>query len=210
MTPNDNDRSDYESKLQRYRLGLLSESETEEIEVYLMEHPEVVEALELDTILAHNLPLTTVREHSTQRFDWRRFWYVPAGAFALSAVLCLFVMPDKWTSTPSSRSYSVPQVVYLDTFRSAMQPNQTLNKTAPGEHLVLFIQPQPDSVGPYSAELIKSDNTSGQMLGNDLNKTNTGEIVLLLDSHLLESGEYSLKLTEHDTGTTNVYSLTVE
>lgn len=208
MTPNN--QTEVEDLLQRYRLGQMTDSEAEEFEVYLMDNPEMVETIELDSVFAHSLPHVVMAKPPVEGFDWRRFWYIPTVSFAAAALLCVMVLPQIWQPAGSNQHLAVSQVVYMDTLRSANQPVQVLPRTAPGQRLAIFIQPQPDAEGPFSAQLQGSEAATPLSLVDSITKMNTGEILLLLDSHNLTPGQYTLSLTELNTGVTDTYPLIVE
>ncbi len=127
MKPMDKGYIEQHDIAQKYLLGKLSLNELEAFEVYLMDNPDAIEELHLDTIFIEQ-KIAIQQGNKTAKTGnlgfWLTWWQKPLYASVATAAVCLltFSLLPTLDSTPELDSVVVsPKLVYVSNMRGNRQ-----------------------------------------------------------------------------------------
>lgn len=202
------EQDDWQALGLRYVRGELSGHELDKFEDYLMDNPELLEQLELDSVFASVLPkLELVTVKPDKGFNlWRWLFTTPAGA-SLSASLstacaCVLLAALLWSnsSTQIPAISASNQLVHLSTLRSTSQPERTIEISDKQTQLILVVQPASFEDENFLVNIKNSSNESETSLTASISES--GDIVITVPSQALVSGKYQLNITGSTSGIT--------
>lgn len=195
--------------VKRYLHNKLTPEETVEFEEYMLNKPELLEQLELDSVMQEHLPtaLKDVKNatHNSNE-GWRlALWNVlsnktlvhSAFSFAIGVTVVLLINANQTSTPPYSGTIDLVEVSPLRSSSTQDTPDATYSLSNKADHLVLLIQP--DNVESESA-LVTITNTSdsAEIFSKNVMINNTGDIVVHLAKEDLVLGMLEAKLsTEH-------------
>ncbi|WP_102795653.1 hypothetical protein [Bowmanella denitrificans] len=192
----------------RYVRGELSGHELDKFEDYLMDNPELLEQLELDSVFASVLPkLELVTVKPDKGFNlWRWLFTTPIGA-SLSAslgtacacvLLAALLWPNSSTQIPAISASN--QLVHLGTLRSTSQPEKIIELSDKKTQLILVVQPVSFEDENFLVNIKSSSTGSETSLTASISAS--GDIVVLIPSQALVAGKYQLNITGLTSGIT--------
>ena len=183
---------------QRYLHGKLNEEDTSSFEAYIIANPDVVEQLELDAALisglkAYKRPLFSRVSHRLSE------WLSPPTLVASACTFVLGVVVTNLLSStaPVSPIQGVSNVVYLDTLRSFEPQQTTITIAKDNQHeFVFFLQTGPKQMGPFEVALWQDETNQAQLHLPFAPLSNTGEVIVTVPAKVLQSGNYTLDVTD--------------
>lgn len=183
----------------RYLKGQLTPEEQIELEQYIIEHPTVVDSVELDRLLftymsdadAHCKAASQPRTLMVRRYGWHALaaGVLIAVTIGLVPTLAPPDLPDSQINGQASGN-----VVFIETLRSASQPIVNINAPTDATHFTVFWQTQPLAPGMYNVEISTQESPSPVFKREVLLQDSLGEIVLMLPTEQFKSGSYTLTL----------------
>lgn len=186
MEPMDKEYLDQYAVSQRYRLGSLTPEESEAYEIYLLNNPDAVSQLELDTLLAKGLRQVATAPAAKASATRSHWWAVGAAllggaAVAFSAVLLLL---------PTAANFNgQTQLVYLETVRGESLA-ETVRITA-DQVMVLVLDTGQNATTGFNAHIAAADQDIIKRW-SDMTSDEFGQAVLLLETKQLHSGDHTL------------------
>ena len=198
----------------RYLKGQLTPEEQIELEQYIIEHPAVVDSVELDRLLFTFMSDVDERSKSATRpkaLSVRRYgWHALAAGVLIAVTIGL--VPN--LTPPDGENLHVGgqvsgSVVFIETLRSSSQP--IVNITAPSDatHFTVFWQTQPLAPGEYRIEISALASQLPVFSKAVQLHENHGEIVLMLPTKQFNSGNYTLTLNNdrHEVVQTTAFNI---
>ncbi len=191
---------------QRYLCGRLTPEEAEAFEVYLLDHPDMREQLELDTLLANGLSRVSI-DRPRKRTESKAFLWGIVGAMG-GAVFAFFAAFFLILPNSSNIGGASSQIVYLETVRGEPLNNQV--NLGAERVVVLVLDTGLNNLTQFSAQMKNAHNTvieTWKGLKSDLN----GQAVLLLETSLIDTGSYKITInTSDDQALPITYQLNLE
>ena len=155
--------------VKRYLHNQLTPEETVEFEEYMLDKPELLERLELDSIFAENLPkaLQTSEKNSKQGRDnvwWRTFWPRPlmysAFSFAFGALMMFLIAPFSNDSLEYTGLIDLVEVSPLRSSSSLDLADATYSLSNNAESIILLLQPGEVSAKHEVIQIIRRSDRS--------------------------------------------------
>jgi hypothetical protein len=142
----------------RYLQKRLSPEEEAAFEVFLMEHPQVLEQVELDAAISHVLPEVVFQQKTKTK--WFSSWLQPAVAFCLGLIIGLPIIYTLLSDNASTVG-GAANIVYVERFRSGDQQQRTVkvDVTQNSGTLVIVIAPIYSGAASYTLTLVKNGIT---------------------------------------------------
>ncbi|MFA3791539.1 hypothetical protein AB6T38_10505 [Aliiglaciecola sp. SL4] len=197
MKPMDRDYIESNDITNRYMQGKLCAEECEEFEVYLMENSEIVEQLELDSILIKALPFIHEAPIVKTTF-WQSLYQTPVRASLTTFCSCLFVFSLMFNFnlfSSSENTLSSPSMIYVSSVRgntTSVDASFSLDEISSSVSLVL--QDEFDIKQAYQVEIYA--NTDSEPLYTGTYTPNTErEVVISLYKEMLQPGLMEIKYT---------------
>jgi hypothetical protein len=176
----------------RYLRNKLTADEIIAFEEYAMDKPELLEQLELDSVLMETLPdvLATPQKLKTilTKFNWKLVAMPILGISLAMNVGFYMVTATNELATPASS-----QIAYLDMLRNSPDRKFTLSLENNKHQIVLVISPSKPGIGEYTVSLAQKDKEtifSGKFFENSEN-----ELVISVPTELLTTQNYVLNLS---------------
>ncbi|MEP4890204.1 MAG: hypothetical protein ABJV04_09285 [Aliiglaciecola sp.] len=197
MKPMDRDYIESNDIANRYMQGKLCAEECEEFEVYLMENSEIVEQLELDSMLIKALPFIHEAPKAKTTF-WQSLYQTPVRASLTTFCSCLFVFSlifnfDLFSS--SENTLSSPSMIYVSSVRgntTSVDASFSLDEISSSVSLVL--QDEFDIKQAYQVDIYA--NTDSKPLHTGTYTPNTErEVIISLYKEMLQPGLMEIKYT---------------
>jgi hypothetical protein len=188
--------------IKRYLNGKLTPEETVEFEEYILDKPELLEQIELDSVLVKTLPdvdlakfkdpkeNTTHASHTIEKSHWWTPLFSHLTAIAASSALVAVLYFESPTTAPISDNFS-PQVVYLETYRSTDEIHG-VSFTDEEVFKVMVIDVPPDTTNRYTLDIIDANDELN--MTKILSVNDNSEISFLLKKSAIQSGTYKVKL----------------
>lgn len=180
---------------QRYLQGKLTPEETVEFEEYLMDKPELLEQLELDSVMVEHLP--NVFNSPPKTAQNKRSRWTPLFSHITAIAACSLLAVTLWLGQPNSEispNFS-PNIVYLENYRSATNIT-TLSFKLDEAFKVIAIDVPPNSGNEFDLKIV---DTNGQyVLAQHLQTNGNNEVTFLLYSTVLMNEKYKLELTKDE------------
>lgn len=178
-----------QSFVQRYIHNQLLPDEIIVFEEYLMEHPELLEAIELDKLMSHGLGnVSPVSAQSDTKHKSRWFYWLLTGACATYLIVFL----AGTSPSQSTKLEGIDRLVYIDAIRSADSVQKRILLKASSQKMMLLLSTGLGQTGPFDVKVtrIKSGETVAEI--HNVKQTETNDIVLLLNTELFTTGFYQL------------------
>ncbi len=179
----------------RYLAGSLCAEEIEQFEVYLMEHPQMLEELELNSIIKTHASAYKPKITSTSK--WRSLFTQPLYVSFSTAVVSLFCFAMFLTIadihfSPTSTNHAKTSLIYLETQRSSSPLGSAtdINIKEANELLVFSMSVSAEPNQQFDV-FIKSSN--GSMVATLNGSGNEyGDLVVSIVSDQLATGSYEV------------------
>lgn len=188
---------------QRYLQQKLKDSERMEFELYLLDHPELVDKLEIDQLFRQTL-VDAVNKNRAESgvLQWIRTycWSTPLRASACTLAACALSFAV-WQSGSAPGGLVSSQVEYLETVRSSASTLPVFVLRKDSDVMALMVQTyfaQPDATywvrvtAKASARLV----LEYQVKGNE-----QGELLVALTRDQVHAGEYSVEVSDENHNT---------
>ena len=186
----------------RYLRDQLSPEETTAFEEYLMEHPEVLEQLQIDEMFIESMPGVEIEnlpelKSSARSPLWSNIKWLGFGAIGAYASVALFSL----VST-NNTMMNIDRVVYVETVRSSVAEHMRIGLGDKRENMVLMLSSDFDQIGPFNVQIIRADTNRVVAEFYDLPKTETEDIAIVINTGVVEAGKYFVKIHESDSNVT--------
>ena len=152
---------------QKYLMSKLTLEEIEAFEVYLMDHPEDIEALELDSVFIDNRHAMRSANHTPpeQKLGfWQVFWNRPVYVSLSTAFVCVlvfkivFMTPDE--STNADNLVVSPTLVYVSHVRGNRQvADAQMDLNDQVGDVIIVVQDSFEKEEPYLVSMRYDDNS---------------------------------------------------
>ena len=193
--------------VKRYLHNKLTPEETVEFEEYMLDKAELLERLELDSVLVRQFSKTSTKVPQ----GWLTWFTEPLKASISTFALCsavfglLFTMQ---TQTPDWSHSSSMDVIYVSNVRGLTQIDASLSQSQSAETVLLVLQPEGVSRQKYKVSII---DQQGQALFLEqlFSANNNGDLIVPIQSKGLSLGILELVITS-TTNETEVYNLRIE
>lgn len=188
--------------VQRYLQNKLTPEETVEFEEYILDKPELLEQLELDSVLVETLP--KIKPSHKKRFLWATS-VLPSflAGSACVAIVSLFFL----TQTDSNQNYQSPNIVYLENYRST---NTTTEVNSSKSNSSLFVVDTSDLAEDKFDVILQSPNGSEYILATELLVNESKEIIFSIqDTSLLISDSIIVVSPSNSEKTVLSFSITL-
>lgn len=189
----------------RYLRGQLTPEETIEFEVYLIDNPELIKELEMDTVFLKTMPYI---DQLPGKRVYKRGWFstiVWQASLATIAVCLVAIQIYLFTVNGKSEyQIGIPEHAYLDTVRSVPMDEPVSVELFDYHNELELIHPVTDhSVSKYRIAINESSGNKEALDGKDeliidtyLQKS--GEIKVSLPINLVPAGRYLIKINPLD------------
>lgn len=182
----------------RYLQGQLSPEETMAFEIYLLEHPELLEQLNIDQVFIDaigsvDIQKTDNTEESKSTSFWPNFKWLGLGAIGAYVSVALFSM-----LMTNSVMMNVDRVVYVETVRSSDPVQKRIRLSDKDERMVLMLSTSFDQEGPFDVSIVRVDTNQVVAEFKGVPKTETDDIAIIVDSGLFEVGGYNFELVNNE------------
>lgn len=209
MKPMDREFIEQHDIAQRYLHGRLTPEEAEEFEVYLMDNPEMIEELELDSIfVSHTASLKNLEQKPAPWWAW--FWQKPAGASF--STLC-FSVGIMWLSFPWINNEIAEQGAdtstgiagfeakthYFEIERSSNAQTPRVIEVSNKKLTHVFVLAPADLESSVFDVSILSSNDEEIFVFSALIRDGNGEISFATPGHVFEVDQYRIEVTSGDT-----------
>ena len=196
---------DQHNVIERYLQQKLTREEKAELEVYLLDKPELLEQLELDSIMKEHLP--SVQEHTTSNnvlVDsevlvpwWQAIWAKPlltsTLSFVFGVVVVLLINGNNDGSAPYSGTIDLIEVSPLRSSPAQGTPDATYSLSSNADRLMLLLQP-----GFIESETvivtIKKRSNNTYLFNEQMNINGQGDVVVYLDKAKFEPGAFDIDI----------------
>ena len=204
----------------RYLRGSLTPEESIEFEEYLIDKPELIEQLEIDSQLMKTLPAVDYKSKRPQTASMQKlwFWTTPLRASFATGFSCLlgfylflFYWPDMPVKPPQPGLVAKPsQVVFLDTLRSGSGDTPRQIALIKGSRSIsLGIPAEPDyPTIKYKIQVSHSQIAQGKFSTECRLADQSGYFFLTLEGEPLQPGLYVINAIPcHDNLATKHFTL---
>jgi hypothetical protein len=178
--------------IRRYLKGKLSAEETLEFEEYMLDKPELLEQLELDSVMMEqlpNIPMKTSLVASTW-WAWWRPTYSHLVAVAACAVMTVSLFMGGNNPTTSITTAS-PDILYLGNYRS-VQPMLSVDFSNAAQSKILVLSLPLVAEGEFDVLAENLDTLQREVLQHQLRANSEGELVVVLGTATLPAGRYNI------------------
>lgn len=187
-----NMNADYISQhdiVQRYLKGKLTPEETVEFEEYILDKPELLEQLEVDSVMSEHLP--NIAPKRSRRSIFRLLSnLLPWGISALCSVMLVTVLIQNRDTTDLIQNNS--QIYYVENLRSMHSSKQeSISVNEDTTALVVVLTPQVLSV-KHQIKLL--DSASHELIySNEQTLSEFGQLNVIINKNILERGAVLLE-----------------
>ena len=191
----------------RFLKRQLSPEETIAFEEYLMEHPELLEQLQLDEMFIESIGSAEVEQAPKIRTaksssPWSSIRLLGLGAIGAYASVALFSLVNT-----TSTMINIDRVVYVDTVRSFDPVQKHIELGDSNEKMVLMLSAGFDQTGPFDVSIVKEDTSEIVAVFKGVPKTETDDIAVVVGCELFEIGQYLFVVNSSDEGTAETSTL---
>lgn len=187
--------------VQKYIHGTLNEEDTEAFEVYLLEHPELAEELELDILFKEHGEL--IPEASMRDKKAPRNWFNNKWGLAFSFGLCFLVGALVGNQTKQNHSVlsTDSKVFYVAPMRSAGNVLPPIVIDRKSTQAVFILQLPISNEAEYQIELA-GPNSNSILIADNVKQDLAGDIVLNVNMQGLTAEQYSITVKNSLSGET--------
>lgn len=173
-----------EETLLNYQQDRLTSEQREAFEIYLIDNPQVLENLALNSLFEQYAEMPEKKFSSSNWFAFSYGVIATCGAFIFVVYLGLFSKPQSIKN--------IHQIVYLDTLRSSQVLTTEIEQSQ--QNNLVFVVAMPPKVGTkLSAAIYNSAFEDRPILQlSDVQVSNTEEAIIQVDASVLEAGDYVL------------------
>ena len=191
---------------ERYLNGQLTPEEAAAFEDYLMDHPDLVAQLELDSVFKATLPEVQLSEPQQSKpqkpkqgfrswFSWPTHPVITAAA---TLGVCVLILPLIYPSA-SPPDYPVlvnMEQVVLAPMRGATDTNRAVITTKPGDHYFeVVVETSDDSALAYRVDVVRESDGLPVVPRQTFKLHHSGELKLALPVDRFAPGNYRLTAT---------------
>ncbi|MDU0352778.1 hypothetical protein RS130_01530 [Paraglaciecola aquimarina] len=207
--------------VKRYLHNKLTPEETVEFEEYIMDKPELLEQLELDSVFVQTLPEAFENEQTANQIQaesskyvkpsfWQILWGTPMRAslvtLGISAGVFLGMFEYKLLNSNPSQIYSESyEIAYLSNLRSS-QTNQSQDIYAPSGKSTVILVLQTQLVAYEEVDVLVK-NKVNQLVIASIPKTANSEGDVLLPVAINDHNPYMLEITLTPKKNPNLFSI---
>lgn len=189
----------------RYLHNKLTPEETVEFEEYILDKPEILEQLELDSVLIETLPMMQMAEPQSPDnkiglklsilqvlfgTPIKASLYLMLSLTIVSTISWKVLYPITNTFLPSTQN----QIIYLETLRAIQpSPNQITIKENT-ELLIFVLQPNNLVDREFSAQINQINNENALFSFENIFVSNTGELILAIPASTFSSDNYEIEI----------------
>ncbi|GAA6182960.1 MULTISPECIES: hypothetical protein [Alteromonadaceae] len=211
MTPMDQAYIERRDIANRYMQGKLCAEECEEFEIYLMENPDVVDQLQLDSMFIKALPFLAQSPKQKPTF-WQLLFATPArasiGTLCAGALLFSLVVNFEHLVTSNS-TFSSPSMVYVSSARgNTSNVDQTFSLNDVSSSVSLVLQDEFDVTKTYQINMFINSSSSPIYTASYTPNTE-GEVVISVDKEMLQVGLIEIQYSLDESNNRNKKSLVV-
>jgi hypothetical protein len=195
MNTMDDDYISQHDIVRQYLKGKLTPEETVEFEEYILDKPELLELLEMDSVMVEHLPKefsSPPKIEQNKKSGW-----TPLFSNITAIAACSLLAVTLWLGQPTSEinpNFS-PNIVYLENYRSANSVT-TLTFKQGESFKIIAIDVPPDSGNEFDLRILSKN---GQyILVQHLQTNGNNEVTFLLYSTVLMNEKYRLELTKDE------------
>lgn len=186
----------------RYIRGQLTPEEATEFESYFIDKPELLEQIELETVLYEQIPKVEFQQQgeSDSSANWLNIPMAWMGqslantlvAFASSCLLGIGLTLMLLQEEPGiQEAAGIGQVVYTDTYRSSQSDVRIQIDLQEEAHTLVLVSPVEVFNQDYQISLIREDSNT-HVVSLQIRADANGELSVVIPVSLLHSGEYVL------------------
>lgn len=177
----------------RYIHSQLLPEERIAFEEYLMDHPELVNAIETDKLMNLGLSHTRVSPGKPKERSGNTWlgWLLSGAGVAYLSVLLFGLVPGQEQSVQR-----VDRVVYIDAIRSADSVQKRISLGKSSEKMVLMLSTEMGQTGPFNIKISKLNNPNIVAEVQNVEQSETNDIVILVEAALFEAGLYQITTEE--------------
>lgn len=180
----------------RYLQGKLTTEESVEFEEYILDKPELLEQLELDSVMVDSLPKvypTSVEVASKPLFKFMLNWKKTFATTSILSCCLLLVMTIKLSvySGGNLTSQTSPDLIFFEVVRGNAD-EAVVQYNGSQTSKIFVIDVGGESLAHYDI-LLEEKDTGQKWEWAEQTANNNGELVITL-AHRLPSGEYALSL----------------
>jgi|GEM_PF-6770904 len=195
-----------QTMLHNYIQNKLSAEHTEAVELWLVDHPEAMQDMQLDLMFSQGLEEMHA-DNPNERSQW---FHLPgtsvlnrmALAAAMAMVFVLGGLTVHWLEKDSGQSFNNPDIIMLTTNRGA-ETDARFNRN---KNTVIQIPAGYLSDDRYTVELLYQSQTIHQI--DDL-AAKDDLLTMFVPKNLLVAGNYQLKVTNLNTQDSETFDLAV-
>lgn len=182
-----------------YLQGKLSASESASFEEFILDKPDMVAQLELDTILLQNLAKSTNKSEqlamlSSVGQSLHDVWKLGLAA-ALGALMVLpFVQYQSVSDGVVPEIEGHNHIAYLESSRSLNTTSKNIVITADVKQLILMIQPATLDENHFAVTLKQSGDEYANTYTTQSQLANSGDLIITIPAEGLKQGGYELSL----------------
>ena len=194
-----NMNADYISQhdiVQRYLKGKLTPEETVEFEEYIVDKPELLEELEVDSVMVEHLPkLKTAAQRLRPSSLWMRLFGTPLKAslgtgFAVLLVVALFAPHFNQQGRPLDGNIAL---YYLSEVRGQAGIEQTVDVAKTTDTIIFVLDVEIEQSTPYKVSLLNIDSDTRIALSQRYLASEVGEIYVSIPAKNLPKGRYLIE-----------------
>jgi hypothetical protein len=192
--------------VQRYLQNKLTPEETVEFEEYILDKPELLERLELDSILTEHLPtaIKVLPSPILKKMSWWKPLFSNLTAVAACSLLVAVLLFDK----PNYSNIS-PDVIYLEDFRGD-QTEFIVNFAKGSNEKVIIIQPKTFDIDNFKVDIRRENSSLVVKHWPSLQKNLSGDLVINLNKSDLPPDSYKMILTHAESSNVDsVFSIKI-
>ncbi|NCP65720.1 MAG: hypothetical protein GW763_12760 [Paraglaciecola sp.] len=187
--------------IRRYLKGKLSAEETLEFEEYMLDKPELLEQLEIESVLVEHLPRATFKTVHTSSRWWYIFTGKPLWASLSTFALCTlgFSLLSVYHEQPLNvlQSQSI-DVLYVSNIRGVDQTDASYSLSSLAETTLLILQPE--DTESLSYQVTVRDHLNRTVVDTtNLRINNNGDLLLPVATKQLSVGKLKITLTNPNT-----------
>lgn len=187
-----------------YLKGTLSPEEQVIFEEYLMEHPDILENLQIDSLLAQTL--SEVAMPSKKRLElfkgnFRLSWLSSLsllGLGAIGAYVSMFII--SLLNAPVATVHTLESVVYVETMRSVNSEQVAAKLPLSAGNIGLMIAADFDQAGPFEVSISEYSTQRLVIELENVHKTENDDLAVILNTRIFNAGLYQVTTTDLGTG----------
>lgn len=196
---------------QRYLTGRLNAQEVAAFEEYMLDKPELTQELELDSILYKTMPecmeqqpaiaTNTMSSRRNQRLrqtlnaSWKYALAAGLGAFLFGPMVHSPLFSPAELARPAALTITGNnQIAYLETTRSMLSADKTIELGATASQLILLIQPATMTDSEFAVSLQRADTPASNAFATQATLANNGDLIISVPTDILQPATYALTI----------------